>query len=228
MSSKAVVLIEDEPSIVDTIRYALTTEGFRVTTCGTGADGLRATRETGPALVILDIGLPDGSGFEFFRTMRGFYGGPVIFLTARSDEIDRVSGLEMGADDYVTKPFSPRELVARVRAVLRRGESQKSARAVKEYGPFKIDRERFTLVFKGEPVELTRYEFRLVSLLIENPGRVFSREQLMDRVWESPEMSLERTVDTHVKTIRQKLKEIDSEDNPIITHRGIGYAFKEY
>lgn len=155
---------------------------------------------------------------------------PIIFLTARSDEIDRVAGLELGADDYVTKPFSPRELTARVRAILRRTPQRITEPLPVETNislPFEIDEKRMIISYYGHSLDLTRYEFRLLQLLIDNPGRVYTREQLMEHVWEEPEMSLDRTVDTHIKTIRQKLKGLQPDEEPIVTHRGVGYSLSE-
>ena len=150
------------------------------------------------------------------------------FLTARSEEVDKVLGLELEADDYVCKPFSPRELVARIKAVLRRSEERSLVpQRASETGPFAIDGERLQICFHGTALDLSRYEYRILCILVRRPGRVYSREQLMNLAWESPEMSLERTVDTHIKTIRQKLRDIRSQDDSIITHRGTGYSLRE-
>jgi two-component system catabolic regulation response regulator CreB len=217
-----VLLIEDEQAIADSVVYALATEGFEPHWCDTGAAGLHACREQTPDLILLDIGLPDGNGFELFQQLRRDTLIPIIFLTARSEEIDRVVGLEMGADDYISKPFSPRELTARVRAVLRRAVDT-SATALKL--DFQIDAERLQIRYRDEVLALSRYEYRLLKLLIEHPERVFSREQLLQQVWEHPEHSLDRTVDTHIKTLRAKLRDRDPAANPIKTHRGVGYSF---
>ena len=222
-----ILVIEDEPAIADTVVYALSTEGFEPHWCSTGAAGLEVCRAQRPALVLLDVGLPDWNGFELFQQIRRDDPIPVIFLTARAEEIDRVVGLEIGADDYISKPFSPRELTARVRAVLRRaGESMPPADQNNALASgFQIDRERYQIRYKDQALVLSRYEFRLLKLLIEHPERVFSREHLLQQVWEHPEHSLDRTVDTHIKTLRAKLREIDPELNPIKTHRGLGYSF---
>ncbi|HAK61496.1 MAG TPA: two-component system response regulator CreB [Nitrospiraceae bacterium] len=228
--NKKILIIEDEPSIADNITYALSTEGFDPVCCGTGKDALSILNNTTFELIILDIGLPDVSGFELLKEIRKTANTPVICVTARSDEIDRVVGLEIGADDYIVKPFSPRELTARVRAVLRR-TTERTSRPLEETCapsfPFHIDKERYAISYYDEPLELSRYEFRLLCVLISNPGRVYSREQLMTQVWEEPDMSLERTVDTHIKTIRQKLKAIRPDEESIVTHRGLGYSLKE-
>lgn len=221
-----VLVIEDESAIADTVTYALQTEGMETIWCQTGREGV-AVFARGPAqLVILDIGLPDGSGFDVYRELQSITPTPVIFLTARAQEIDRVAGLEMGADDYVTKPFSPRELSARVRAVLRRTRSQATPQddGGARTRSFMIDMDQQTIAYRGEALNLTRVEFRLLAALIEKPGRVWSRAQLLQRAWDAPDHRLERTVDTHVKSVRAKLREVCSEADPIRTHRGSGYS----
>jgi len=221
-----ILIIEDEGGIVDNIVYALTTEGFDTIWHATGAEGLAVVKNQDIALVILDVGLPDLNGFELFKEMRNFSKVPVIFLTARAEEIDRVVGLEMGADDYVTKPFSPRELTARVKAVLRRA---KEASPGKPSGasPFKVDENKNAIFYYGQLVQTSRYEYRLLKILIDHPGWVYTREQLMEKAWEEPDVSLLRTVDAHIKNMRRKLREINPEHDPITTHRGTGYALKE-
>ena len=221
-----ILLIEDEPAIADTVVYALSTEGFEPSWCDTGAAGLEICRSQRPALILLDVGLPDWNGFELFKQLRRDAPIPVIFLTARAEEIDRVVGLEIGADDYISKPFSPRELTARVKAVLRRvGKFTASEPNDVPVSGFQIDSERYQIRYQNQILALSRYEFRLLKLLIEHPQRVFSREHLLQQVWEHPEHSLDRTVDTHIKTLRAKLREADPELNPIKTHRGLGYSF---
>jgi two-component system catabolic regulation response regulator CreB len=177
------------------------------------------------ALVLLDIGLPDISGVEVCRQIRQRHDVPVIFLTARSGEVDRVVGLELGADDYVIKPFSPRELAARVKAVLRR--AARPASAAPGGAAFQVDEERCHISYFGKSLDLSRQEYRLLCLLIKRPGRVYSREQLMDLAWESPEASMDRTVDAHIKNIRSKLRAVRPDLDPIATHRGMGYSLKE-
>lgn len=227
---RKILVVEDEPSIADNISYALTTEGYEPICLGTGKEALERLRKDDIALIVLDIGLPDVNGFELLKEIRASYNTPVICVTARSSEVDKVVGLEIGADDYVVKPFSPRELTARVRSVLRR--TSDAGRPTKkpveaQASAFSIDEQRYSISYHGEPLELSRYEYRLLSVLISRPGQVFTREQLMDRVWEEPDMSLDRTVDTHIKTIRQKLKAIRPNDDMIVTYRGIGYSLKE-
>lgn len=226
MSGK-ILIIEDEPSIADNIVYALATEGLETQWCASGMDGMAVLTNDRIALVILDVGLPDVNGFELAREIRKISEIPIIFVTARDSEIDRVVGLEIGGDDYVVKPFSPRELTARVRAVLRRTSAIKPAYkspAPALASPFVVDEARYSISFLGQPLELSRYEFRLLRVLAYDPGRVFTRTQLMEKAWDAPDMSLERTIDTHIKTIRQKLLAVSSEKEWIVTHRGIGYS----
>lgn len=225
MSSKpAILIVEDEPGITDTLQYALSTDGFEPLWVATGEAALARLREASPALVILDVGLPDLNGFEVFKRLRAFSEVPVVFLTARADEIDRVVGLELGADDYVAKPFSPRELVARVRTILRR--VAKAAPAQPPL-PFAVDAGRRSIRFYGRALELSRYEYGLLKTLVEHPGHVFSRDVLLDKVWDTTSESLDRTVDAHVKTLRAKLKAVAPGLEPIRTHRGSGYALAE-
>ncbi len=230
-SSQRILVIEDEPSIADNITFALSTEGFQPQWCHTAEESIKALRSgTRFALAIIDVGLPDINGFELAKKIQQEFEIPFIFLTARAGEVDRVVGLELGADDYVVKPFSPRELMARVRAVLRRANRSHDAKnetVTRHAGAFELDEGRYRITYHGVPIELSRYEFRLLTVFLKSPGRVYTREHLMQLVWEEPEMSLERTVDTHVKTIRQKLKTIRPDEEPIVTHRGVGYSLKE-
>ena len=173
-------------------------------------------------LVILDVGLPDGSGFELCKEIRQFSEVPVIFLTARNEEVDRIVGLEIGADDYVVKPFSPRELVARVKAILKRMGQSSDGQSDPDLA---LDRTKARFLLKGKPLELTRYEYLILEMLSEHPERVFSREQILHRVWNEPDASLERVVDTHIKGLRAKLRILDPDCDPITTRRGFGYSF---
>ncbi len=229
MPQSRILVVEDEPAIADTIVYALSTDGFEPEWCATGGDALAAVRAGGFALAVLDVGLPDINGFELFKQMQQIGGGlPAIFLTARSSEIDKVVGLELGADDYIAKPFSPRELVARVRTVLRRVQrSEASAAAPVSSAGFDIDDERKTIRLHGRALDLSRTEYRLLKVLIERPGRVFSRDELMERAWDDPASAFDRTVDAHVKALRAKLREAAPDDDPIVTHRGMGYSLRE-
>jgi two-component system catabolic regulation response regulator CreB len=225
-----ILVVEDEPAIADTIVYALSTDGFDPAWCADGAAARTALAAGHTALAILDVGLPDINGFDLFKQLTQAQPGlPVIFLTARAGEIDRVVGLELGADDYVAKPFSPRELVARVRTVLRRTQRATSAAAAPATAAhgFAIDDERKQIRWHGRPLELSRIEYRLLKVLIERPGRVFSRDELMQRAWDDPAAAFDRTVDAHVKMLRAKLREIDAAADPIVTHRGLGYSLRE-
>jgi two-component system catabolic regulation response regulator CreB len=222
----AVLIVEDEPGIADTLQYALRTDGFEPHWVATGEAALARQREAPAALVILDVGLPDLNGFEVFKRLRDFSEVPVVFLTARADEIDRVVGLELGADDYVAKPFSPRELVARLRAILRRASRPPAAAATPRL-PFAVDEGRRQIRFYGQLLDLSRYEYGLLKTLIERPGHVYSRDTLLDKVWDERSDSLDRTVDAHVKTLRAKLKQVAPQLEPIRTHRGSGYALAE-
>jgi len=222
-----ILVVEDEPAIADTIVYALDTDGFAVQWCATGTAALQAAREQPAALAVLDVGLPDMNGFELFKRLQLFDAAlPVIFLTARAGEIDRVVGLELGADDYMAKPFSPRELVARVRTVLRRVQRTPAA-AAPPGGVFAIDDEKKSIRFRGRALDLSRTEYRLLKVLIERPGRVYSRDELMQRAWDDPASAFDRTVDAHVKALRAKLREVDDQVDPISTHRGMGYSLRE-
>ena len=218
-----VLVVEDEAAIADAVVYALRSEGLDTERCTLGRDVAPKVRAGGIDVVVLDVGLPDGSGFDVCREMRSFSEVPVLFLTARTDEIDRVLGLELGADDYVAKPFSPRELVARVRARLRRphGHEPTAWRCV---GAFELDADGHRIRYHGQLLDLTRYEFALLAALLHRPGAIMSRAQLMDRGWEDGGDSSDRTVDTHIKTLRGKLRQVTNEAEPIRTHRGLGYS----
>jgi two-component system catabolic regulation response regulator CreB len=228
-----ILIVEDEPGIADTLQYALRTEGFEPHWCATGEDAITAACAAPPALVVLDVGLPDMSGFEVFRRLRETSDVPVVFLTARSDEIDRVVGLELGADDYVAKPFSPRELVARVRGILRRaGKTAAASTSAADpapiaSGPIVVDEGRMQVRYYGRALELSRYEYGLLKTLAARPGHVFTREALLDRVWGDDSESMDRTVDAHVKTLRAKMKAVAPGIDPIRTLRGSGYALAE-
>jgi two-component system catabolic regulation response regulator CreB len=221
-----ILIVEDEPAIADTLRYALGTEGFEPEHCLLGRDALRLLQEKPFALVLLDIGLPDMNGIDLFHEMRKFSALPVIFLTARNAELDKILGLEIGADDYVTKPFSPREVVARVRSVLRRVQAVPSAASALSVQAFLLDSEGQHIHYHGILLSLTRYEYLLLKALLEEPLRIFSRIQLMQKIWTAPDHSLERTVDTHIKTLRGKLAAIRADEQPICTHRNQGYSLK--
>lgn len=223
-----ILVVEDEPAIADTIRYALSTEGYDPVWCATGAAALEAAKEDGISLVILDVGLPDINGFELFKRLAPITSVPVIFLTARTDEVDRIVGLELGADDYVSKPFSPRELTARVRTILRRAARGATPAAESDkHIPLIVDDERKSIRYFGTLLDLSRYEYRVLRLLVSRPGRVFSRDEILRQAWDEPDASYDRTVDAHVKLIRAKLKAVAPDVEAIRTHRGDGYSLRE-
>ncbi len=252
---RTILVIEDEQSIADTVAHCIEREGHAAVWCERGLDGLERVKTGDYALVVLDVGLPDISGFELCKAIRKFSHVPVIFLTARDDEIDKIVGLEIGADDYVTKPFSPRELAARIKTVLRRMAPAQDApwprggagalpggpecashagRARQDEGPgavpekrLHIDPVKLQAAVAGRKLELTRYEFKLLALLAAHPGKVYSREAIMDAVWGADTPSLDRTVDAHVKSLRAKFREMDEACDPILTHRGTGYALRD-
>jgi two-component system catabolic regulation response regulator CreB len=224
---KKILLIEDEQGIADTITYPLSSEGFRTHWVTTGAEGLAYLKSEKADLVILDIGLPDMNGFDVLKDIRKNNNVPVICLTARSDEIDRILGLELGADDYVLKPFSPRELAARVKAILRRNPDSDSKSPKSGSSPFQIDYNKRQISYYGNKLNLTRIEYEILILFINRPGWIFSRDRIMDLAWPETGESFDRTVDTHIKTLRTKLKEINPDIDPIETHRGVGYSLRE-
>ncbi len=225
-----VLVVEDEPSILDNILYSLETDGFEPQGCATGGEAVAALAANAFQLIVLDVGLPDGPGFELCKEIRKTSSIPIIFLTARASEVDRVVGLEIGGDDYIVKPFSPRELSARVKAILRRVSSAPPPKAKESpltAGPFSIDEDRARILFCGRALALSSTEFRLLRALCHKPGRIYTRAQLMEIAWDDPGSALERTVDAHVKSVRAKIKEIRPEADPIETHRGFGYSIRE-
>jgi two-component system, OmpR family, catabolic regulation response regulator CreB len=214
-----IMLVEDETAIAQTVLYALRGDGHQVEHFLLGQEALAAARSGGFDLAVLDVGLPDMDGYALCRALRRDSALPVIFLTARGSESERVLGLELGADDYVAKPFSPLELAARVRAVLRRSAPQPATADGFEHDP-----QGCRVRYRGRSLDLTRYEYGLLAALLARPGAVLSRAQLMDRVWGDAPESSDRTVDTHVKTLRAKLRGIAPGRDPIRTHRGLGYS----
>lgn len=229
MPKPKVLVVEDEPTILENVLYAFSTEGFAPTGFSTGGEALEALDDNTFDLAILDVGLPDTTGFELCKTIRATSSIPIIFLTARSSEIDRIVGLEIGGDDYVVKPFSPRELAARAKAVLRRCSPQPESTSLPvSTATLAIDQDRARITFHGTLLDLSSTEYKLLITLCAQPGRVYSRSQLMDHAWEDPASALERTVDAHIKTIRSKLKTAHPEaQDPITTHRGLGYSMAE-
>jgi two-component system, OmpR family, catabolic regulation response regulator CreB len=214
------LIVEDELAIAETLIYAFKEAGFITMHKLLGGEAIAEVSNKAVDFVILDIGLPDMTGFEVCKQIRKTSNVPILFLTARNHEIDRIVGLEIGADDYVTKPFSPREVVARVKTILRRTELI----PIKQTSQFSVDEVANRIQYCGHYLELTRYEFLLLKMLVNQPQRVYSRDQLMDLVWQNAEETLERTVDAHVKTLRAKLRQIDAASKAIVTHRGMGYS----
>jgi DNA-binding response OmpR family regulator len=228
LSGETILVVDDEPKIVRTVRTYLENAGFRVVTADNGQLALTISRHEEPALVILDLGLPGMDGLDVARTLRRDSNVPLIMLTARADEADRLIGLELGADDYVSKPFSPRELVARVRAVLRRAGPEKEQPPPPIIaGDLTIDLERRRITVRGKVVELTPTEFDLLVVLARHPGRVFTRMELLDRVQGYAFEGYERTVDAHVKNLRQKIEPDPKSPQYVLTVYGVGYRFAE-
>lgn len=221
-----VLFVEDETAIADAVAYALRAEGHEVLHAATGQQARDLVAAHTPDLALLDVGLPDISGFALCAELRHLRPMPVIFLTAHAEEAERVLGFELGADDYIAKPFSPRELVARVRVALRRGVNPSAATpaGTPPPSPFDHDPAGLRIRYQGRLLDLTRYEYGVLAALLQRPGAVLSRAQLMDRVWRDALDTGDRTVDTHVKTLRAKLRAVDPSSDPIRTHRGLGYS----
>jgi two-component system catabolic regulation response regulator CreB len=222
-----ILLVEDETSIADTLVYALETEHFKVTHVTTAGEALKIFADNFE-LAILDVGLPDISGFDLCGEIRKSSTLPVLFLTARDSEIDRILGLELGGDDYVTKPFSPREVAARVRAILRRaGDSNQEhpEKSTSTQGTLCHDPAAMTISCQGKSLNLTAHEYKLMVALMSQPGRIFTREQLLIKAWEDPGSAMDRTVDAHIKSLRAKIRECTADgSDPIETRRGLGYT----
>ena len=231
-----ILILEDEPSIAESLIFVLQAESFSTHWETVSHKALDYVRNHQVDLIVMDVGLPDMTGFEACKQLRKFSEVPVIFLTARGAELDRVIGLEIGADDYVVKPFSPRELAARVKAILKRTRQQRpelsgpvnaiesdTAHSKQE---FFIDNERKIIAYLQQPLNLTRLEFSLLQTLVSQPGKVFSRDQLLDAIGISPDAGYDRNIDGHIKTLRAKLRAIAPEAEPIKTQRGFGYAYQ--
>ncbi len=236
-----ILVVEDEPSIADTLLFVLQGEGFSVTWKTLAGEALALLQTTPVDLVIMDVGLPDITGFEACKQLRKFSNVPVIFLTARGDELDRVVGLEIGADDYVVKPFSPREVAARVKAILKRVTPSSVASPVAApqlivspvisslalaQSEFKVDSDRLQIFYRTQLLNLTRIEFKLLQTLVEQPQRVFSRDQLLTAVGAAADAGYDRSIDTHIKTLRAKLRQVAPDAEPIQTQRGFGYSYQ--
>jgi two-component system catabolic regulation response regulator CreB len=222
------LLLEDDPAIAQAVAFALEREGFTVQHCAWLHEARSLIQTTLPDLLVLDVGLPDGNGLDLCRELRASPRTrhlPVLMLSARSEEMDRVLGLELGADDYLGKPFSPRELVARVRALLRRAPPP-PVQAASASQPFQLEADGTRVRFHGELLDLTRRELGLLTKLLAAPARIYSRELLLDAVWGLDAESQDRTVDTHIKTLRAKLRAVRPESDLIRTHRGLGYSLE--
>lgn len=224
---ESILIVEDETTLAEAVAYSLGREGFGVSMAADGPGALRAFEEHHPDLVILDLMLPGINGWDLFQAFRKQRSSvPVVMLTARADEPDRVAGLEMGADDYVTKPFSMRELVARVRAVLRRAGSDPEVEvSVLQKGPLRLDADRHEVALNDQPVTLSPKEFALLAYLMRHSGRVRSREDILHAVWGGDEYLDERTVDVHMRWLRMKIEAEPSQPKLLLTVRGIGYKF---
>jgi DNA-binding response OmpR family regulator len=225
---KRILVVEDEMEIARVVRDYLVDAGFDVTVAGTGEAALASARGARPDLVVLDLGLPGVDGLDVARELTAASGTPIVMLTARGDETDRIVGLELGADDYVVKPFSPKELVARVRAVLRRSgaEAMLRERPIR-VGDVEVDPQRMRVTVGGRPVDLTPTEFQLLATLAREPGRVFTRGQLLDAIHGVAIESYERAVDAHVKNVRKKIEPEPGRPRYVLTVHGIGYRFAD-
>ncbi len=228
MAEGHILVVEDEPSVGEVVSLYLRRAGYQVQLVQDGQEAIESLEQQLPLLVILDLMLPGVDGWEITRWLRGRSDVPIIMLTARRDEVDRIAGLEMGADDYVVKPFSPQELVSRVRAVLRRSRSssQESVAAPLEYDSLRIDPQTRLVVVRGEEKTLTAKEFDLLYLLARNPRQVFTRDQLLDRVWGVSEYIDPGTVTVHMRRLREKIEEEPSSPRHLVTVWGVGYKFE--
>ncbi len=228
VDTKRILVVDDEPDIVELVSYNLGKEGFKVSSASNGEEALNKIRKEQFNLIILDLMLPGIQGMEICRIIRNdprTASAPIIMLTAKGEEVDKVLGLEMGADDYITKPFSPRELIARVKAVLRRTEEKPAAENIIHAGDLVINKETYTVTRKDLPVKLSATEFKLLLFLAERKDRVFNREQLLDAVWKDESFVEPRTVDVHIRRLRTQIEDNPAKPRYIKTMRGIGYFF---
>jgi DNA-binding response OmpR family regulator len=225
--TRKILVVDDEKKIVDILKAYLEKEGYAVITAYDGREALNSARRDLPDLIILDLMLPEVTGWDVCRELRKESDVPVIMLTARDDTTDKIIGLELGADDYVTKPFEPKEVVSRVRAILRRSEKKPAVNTTMQIGDITVDSEKYTVSRGGSPVELTAFEFELYKTLAEHPGRVFSRAQLLDMLQGDAYEGYERNIDTHIKNLRRKLALEHGKPGNIITVYGVGYKLGE-
>jgi two-component system, OmpR family, catabolic regulation response regulator CreB len=229
MLNKTILIVEDEAEIADALVYVLKSEGMTPVWVNTAKAAMEQFELVSIDFAILDVGLPDANGFDLFKRIRKNHEIPMMFLTARAEEIDRIVGLEIGADDYVVKPFSPREVAVRVKNILKRAGADSSAQVRTQASPknngFEIDPQQLQISYQAKMLHLTRSEYMLLACLLNKPKKIFSRRQLIEAVWSSHHPSDDRVIDSHIKSLRQKLKNIASTDDvPIITHRGFGYS----
>ncbi len=227
MAQQRIVAVDDEDSLLKIVRYALEQEGYEVHTASDAAGGAFLFEQVKPDLLILDVMLPDRSGLDLARDIRATSDVPIVMLSARGDEVDRILGLEFGADDYVTKPFSPRELVSRVKAILRRAGRTASERPKMALGDLLIDSESHQVFMRGEPVHLTTSEYGFLQLLARHPGKAFSRAEILRALWDESPVGNERAIDVHAHNMREKLERDPKTPEYLLTVRGFGYRLRE-
>ena len=224
--SHRILLVDDEIDILEFVRYNLQKEGYEVFTAQNGAEALKAAAECRPHLILLDLMLPGTDGLTLCREIRRFSDVPVVMVTAKIEEIDRLLGLEIGADDYICKPYSPREVVARVKTILRRCKPQRDLQALDAQSPLIVDEGRFQASWRDKLLDLTPAEFRLLKTLSQEPGKVFSREQLLNHLYDDYRVVTDRTIDSHIKNLRRKLEALDAEQSFIRAVYGVGYRWE--
>lgn len=228
IAETSILIVDDEPALREALTYSLSREGYAVSSAATSAEALARMDRQMPNFIVLDLGLPDADGLELCRRVRSRSSVPILMLTARQSEVDKIVGLEMGGDDYMTKPFSMRELLARIKAILRRSSQETNARQMDtiEFGETVIDRLAHRVTHNGEEITLTPLEFEMLSFLAENRGIVFSRETLLDRVWKYSYPEGSRTVDVHMRWLRQKIEDDPARPKILLTVRGVGYKLE--
>ena len=228
IAETSILIVDDEPTLRDALTYSLSREGYSVRSAATSAEAFAKMERQMPNFIVLDLGLPDADGLDLCRQVRNHSSVPILMLTARQSEVDKIVGLEMGGDDYMTKPFSMRELLARVKAILRRSskEAETKQADIIEFGDTAIDRPAHRVTHKGQEITLTPLEFEMLSFLAENRGIVFSRETLLDRVWKYSYPEGSRTVDVHMRWLRQKIEDDPAHPRILVTVRGVGYKLE--
>lgn len=228
MKKPTILIVEDEVSIAEVLVAYCEKEGYKVTHLSSGKGVSDYVKKTRVDLVLLDLMLPDVDGLTICKNIRLFSQVPIIMVTAKSEEIDRLFGLEFGADDYICKPFSPREVIARIKAVLRRTAGKDSEDAILRQSGFEVEPDKYKVTLDGQPIDLTPIEFKIFELLLKNVTRVFSRDEILNRVYKESETVSDRNIDTHIKNIRKKINDISPETNPIGSVYGVGYRFEEF